>query len=170
MGPGHLGVGFAAKVAAPKLFLLVLLIASEALDLLSLLFISLGIEDPGISQIDLSQGVQIIVPGSIAWSHGLFMSIVWSLVFGLITFLVFKDRRAGLIIGLVVFSHWVLDFIVHAPDLPLLFESSPKVGLGLWTSGPGLIFSILLEIVLLAGGIVVYFTARNRIPILKQIS
>ena len=73
MGPGHLAVGLAAKPAAPKLLLIFLLIASEALDLLSILFTFIGIEDIGISQTDLTQGVTIIVPGSIVWSHGLFM-------------------------------------------------------------------------------------------------
>lgn len=170
MGPGHLGVGLAAKPAAPKLVLVFLLVASEALDLLSFLFFSLGIEDPGISQTNLSQGVQIIVPGSIAWSHGLFMAVIWSAFFGSIVYLVFKDRRVGVIISLVVFSHWVLDFLVHGPDLPLLFEGSPKVGLGLWTSGPGLLFSIFLEVVLLAAGIAVYIKARKRKPNLVDLS
>jgi hypothetical protein len=56
----------------------------------------------------------------------------------------------------------VLDFIVHGPDLPLLFGGSPLVGLGLWTSGPGLIISGILELGLLAGGIAVYLVTRRR--------
>ena len=116
MPPGHLAVGLAAKPAAPNLSLIFLLIASEAPDLLSFLFTFIGIEDPGISQADFSQGVKIIVPGSIAWSHGLFMSIIWSFLFAALAYQVFKDRQAGMIIGLVVFSHWILDFIVHGPD------------------------------------------------------
>ena len=65
-------------------------------------------------------------------------------------------------IGLVVFSHWILDFIVHPPDLPILFRGSPELGLGLWTSGPGLVFSLILDLALLIGGIVVYLVARKR--------
>jgi hypothetical protein len=65
-------------------------------------------------------------------------------------------------IGFVVFSHWILDFIVHPPDLPLFLSGSPKLGLGLWTSGFGLILSGVLEVVLLAGGIVVYVFARSK--------
>lgn len=169
MGPAHLAIGLSAKPAAPKVSLLVLLVASEALDLLSFLFITLGLEDAGISQTDFNQGVQVLVPGSIPWSHGLVMAVVWSLLFSAVALLFFKDRGISIIIGLVVFSHWLLDFIVHPADLPLLFEGSPTVGLGLWTSGPGFIFSILLEILLLAGGITVYFLARKRKPVSQLI-
>lgn len=62
----------------------------------------------------------------------------------------------------MVSSHWALDFIVHPPDLPLLFKNSPMVGLGLWTSGPGLAASIVLELVLLGGGLAVFLAWRRR--------
>jgi membrane-bound metal-dependent hydrolase YbcI (DUF457 family) len=162
MGPGHLGIGLAAKPAAPKAPLWVLLVASEGLDLLSFGFIAIGMEKMAVSQTDFAHGVQTITPGSIPWSHGLFMSLVWSLLFGALAYLAFRDRRTSIVIAAVVFSHWVLDLIVHPPDLPLLFEGSPVVGLGLWTSGPGLVVSLLLEIVLLAGGIAIYIRTRKR--------
>lgn len=66
------------------------------------------------------------------------------------------------VLGLVVFSHWVLDWIVHPADLPLLLDDSPKVGLGLWTSGPGLVASMVLELALFVGGIAVYVLYRRR--------
>jgi hypothetical protein len=161
--PGHFAIGLAAKPAAPKVPLWVLLLASEALDLLSFGFEAVGIEDFGVSQTDINQGVEILRPASIPWSHGLFMSVVWSLVAAAIAFLVFRDRRASSTIGLVVFSHWVLDFVVHLPDLPLLFDGSPLVGLGLWSSGPGLIISGILELGLFAGGIAIYWVTRKRV-------
>jgi len=160
--PGHLAVGFAAKKFAPEAPLWSLLVASEALDLLSFVFLTLGIEKTATQQIDINNGVQILTSGSIPWSHGLFMSVVWSLLFGLLAFAFTKNRRASILIGLVVFSHWVLDFIVHPPDLPILFHNSPELGLGLWTSGPGLIISIILEFALLVGGIAIYVTWRRR--------
>jgi len=169
VGPGHLAAGFAVKPAAPKILLVIFLLASEALDLLSFLFIAMGIEDAGITQSDLRNGVQVLDPASIAWSHGLFMSVVWSLFFASIAYFFFKDQRVSALIGLVVFSHWILDFIVHPPDLPLLFTSSQKVGLGLWTSGPGFIFSIILEIVLVMGGITFYLIARRQQSVLETV-
>jgi hypothetical protein len=160
--PGHFGIAFAVKPLAPKAPLLVLLAASEALDLLSLSFIATGIEDVGVSSTNLKQGLEVLVPASVSWSHGLFMSIVWSIVFAVIAFLIWRDKRTSGIIGLVVFSHWVLDFIVHAPDLPIFFDGSTRLGLGLWTSGPGLIASIILELFLLAAGITIYMISRKR--------
>lgn len=115
-----------------------------------------------VSQIDFQNGIQTITPGSVPWSHGLLMSIVWSLLFTAIAYLVFKNWKSSGVIGLVTFSHWILDFIVHPPDLPILFSNSPELGLGLWTSGPGLILSFILELVLLIGGIVIYIITRKR--------
>ena len=162
MGPGHLVIAMAAKPAAPKVPLWVLLAASEMLDLLSFLFLAIGIEKPGTSSTDLVNGVKAITPSEIPWSHGLFMSIVWSLLAAVIVWLFLHDRRSSIIVGLVVLSHWVLDLIVHLPDLPLLFNGSPKVGLGLWSTGPGLILDCTLEVVLFACGIVLYLAVRKR--------
>jgi len=163
MGPGHLGVGFAAKAAAPKAPLWSLLVASEALDLLSGVFIAAGTERMAVSEMSFREGVQILAPGSIPWSHGLFMAVVWSLLFGAAALWGTRDRRAAITIGLVVFSHWVLDFLVHTPDLPLLFAGSPEVGLGLWGSGTGIMISLVLEILLLAGGVAVYIRWKKKV-------
>ncbi len=160
--PGHLGVGFAVKRLAPKAPLWVLLVASEALDLLCFAFMSLGIEQMAESTVDLASGIQYLTEGSVPWSHGLLMSLVWSLVFGALASLLWRDRRTGLAVGLIVFSHWVLDFIVHLPDLPVLFEGSPLLGLGLWGSGPGLIVSGVIEVALLVGGVAVYWRTRKQ--------
>jgi membrane-bound metal-dependent hydrolase YbcI (DUF457 family) len=162
VGPAHLGVGFAAKPGATKMPLWVLLVASELLDLLSFGFVAIGIEEIGVTQMDFSQGLTVTTPGTIPWSHGLFMSIIWSVIFGAFVFLIYKDRRMSGILTLVVFSHWVLDFIVHPSDLPLLFNSSPKVGLGLWTTGTGFIFSLILEVCIISGGVAIYWTNKRR--------
>ena len=140
MGPiGHFAVGLAAKPLAPKVPLGVLFLATVSLDILAIAFGFAGIE-----------GVKSGIP----WSHGLFMSVIWSVVAALSAARLYRQYRAGVIVGLLVFSHWVLDFVSHPipfssfswrswqwsyghplpPDLPLLFGSSPKVGLGLYNS------------------------------------
>jgi hypothetical protein len=116
--------GLAAKRVAPKAPLAVLLFATEVLDVLFFVFLFAGIERNS-EKIELSY---------IPWSHGLVMAIVWSILAGIITFLISKDRRTSIVIALVVFGHWVLDFIGHDPDLPLMFDNSQLVGLA-W-SGP----------------------------------
>ncbi len=90
------------------------------------------------------------------WSHGLFMSVVWSILIAGITYLIYRDRHSARVMGLVIMSHWLLDFIVHPPELPLLFTGSPIVGLGLWLSPQGYIISNILEVGMLAGGIALY--------------
>jgi hypothetical protein len=59
----------------------------------------------------------------------------------------------------VVFSHWVLDFVSHRPDLPILFNGSRLVGLGVENS---LILGIIMEFSLLAFGVAIYLTTRKR--------
>ena len=160
--PGHFGIALAAKPLAPEVPLWALLVASEALDLLSFAFEALGLEEFALTQTDFVHGVQTLVPGSVPYSHGLFMSIIWSILFGAVAYNLFRNPRISVILGLVVFSHWILDLIVHTPDLPLFLEGSPLLGLGLWVSGFGLIASIILEFTLLTGGLAIYFVFRKR--------
>ena len=75
MGPGHLGIGFAAKAIAPRAPLWVLLAASETLDLLTFGFIAVGIEKFASIQADITKGITILTPGIIHWSHGFLMSL-----------------------------------------------------------------------------------------------
>jgi hypothetical protein len=63
-----------------------------------------------------------------------------------------KVGSAAVVAG-AVFSHWVLDFLVHRPDLPL-YDDSAKVGLGLWNV-PAVAFG--LEAALLFVGMWLYF-------------
>ena len=92
MGPiGHFSVGFAAKAAAPKVPLGILLLATWWLDVLAIALGLAGIERGG----------------NAPWSHGLFMSVVWSVVAALLAARVYRDHRAGVVVGLLVFSHLV---------------------------------------------------------------
>jgi hypothetical protein len=90
------------------------------------------------------------------------MTIVWSILIAAMGSLTSRNRQTGIVLGLMVFSHWVLDFVVHPPNLPLLFSGSPLAGLGLWSSVPDLIISGILEFTLLAGGIAICLATRKR--------
>jgi hypothetical protein len=145
---GHYGVSFAAKRVEPAIPLWVLFLAVQFLDVLWAPFVLAGIEKARI------------VPGFTAsnpfdlyfmpYTHSLIGALFWSCVGGLGYQIVARPshRRPSVIIGLAVFSHWVLDFIVHRPDLPL-YDNSSKVGLGLWNA-PTLAFG--LEATLFLGG------------------
>jgi hypothetical protein len=144
-GSRTLGLGFASKRVAPKAPLWALQVATEVLDLLFPLFKVAGMEYVAVSIADIVRGIQIVNPGWTPWSHGLFMSLIWSVLTAAIAYLFLRNRKTSYVIGLLVFSHWVLDYIVHITDLPLFFADSPLLGLGLWGSGPGLINSGILE-------------------------
>ena len=161
-GLGHLAPGFAAKSVTPQVPLWVLLIAGETNDILYFLFSSVGIEKKAaITIMDFNQGVKYLTPGSNPWSHGLFMSVIWAMIAAAIAYLFYRDRKTSAFVGMVVFSHWILDFLMHS-NLPLFFDGSPQVGLGLENSGSGFLFMTVLDIVLLAAGIAVYFKARKQ--------
>jgi hypothetical protein len=83
------------------------------------------------------------------------MAIIWAIVAGRLSAMVLKNARAGLLIGLAVASHWVLDFITHAPDLPL-WPGGVRVGLGLWNS---ISATLVVEGALFVAAIAVYLRA-----------
>ncbi len=168
-GIGHLAPGLAAKSVTPGVPLWVLLIAGETNDLLYFLFSSVGVEPKAaIGVMDFNQGVKYLIPVSNPWSHGFFMSLIWAMTAAAIAFLFYRDRRTSIVIGLVVFSHWILDFLMHS-NLPLFFNGSPQVGLGLENSGSGFLFMTVLDLVLLAAGITIYFRARKQTMQKKEV-
>ena len=58
----------------------------------------------------------------------------------------------------LVFSHFILDGLVHIPELPLLGENSPKIGLALWNHLP---LELTLETLLAVAGLVIYWRLRG---------
>ncbi len=79
---------------------------------------------------------------------------VWAAIFGGIYGLLSRYRRAAWIVFGLVVSHWVLDLVVHRPDLPIVpWQAQPVVGLGLWNAVPG---TLLVEFALLCTGLWLY--------------
>ncbi len=100
------------------------------------------------------------------YSHSLIMAILWSCVAAIVYKHLLQPTRtchytkyAALIVGLAVFSHWVLDLIAHPRDLAI-YDNTWKVGFGLWNYRDP---EFALEIALLAIGIMLYLT-RNAMP------
>ena len=155
---GHFAVGLAAKRVAPRASLGTLFLAAQFIDLLWPTLLLLGIE-----RVRIAPGITAFTPLDFEhypWSHSLLAVLNWGLLLGVIYFLIRRDRRTSLVLGLLVVSHWLLDFLTHRPDL-LLWPGSPRVGLGLWDSVAG---SLAVELILFAWGILVYLrtpTARD---------
>lgn len=160
----HASIGLMAKPIVPKAPLWTLLAVTQVPDLLSFAFMAVGIENGATTHLDFEHGLQYLSPASIYWSHGLLACLIWSLAVTVVAYHFLRDRRISVILGLLVFSHWLLDFIVY-PNMPVLFRDKPTIGIGLITSAPGLIAGIVLEVFLIAAGTAIYWIYRKRMSL-----
>jgi len=71
---------------------------------------------------------------------------------------VVKHKTVALFVGLAVFSHWILDLVVHVPDLPLWSDTSIKLGFGLWNYP---VVTFTLEAVLLLSALWLYLRSTS---------
>jgi len=129
---GHYAVALASKKAAPKVSLGTLFIASQLLDLVWPLFLLLGIETVRI--VPAATPFLRLDLHDYPISHSLLTSVIWSAAFGGLYYATRRHGRGAWVLGAAVFSHWLLDFVSHAPDMPLYPGSATRVGLGLWNS------------------------------------
>ena len=160
MFAGHYSVGFAIKSDDNKIPLWVLFVAVQFVDILWGTFVLLGIEKlrivPGITA---SNALDLYY---MPYTHSLIGALCWSaLAFGLYRILsgTGAPRKGAFFVALAVFSHWILDFIVHRPDLPL-YDDTLKAGLGLWNFK---YLAFALEAVILIGGMLLYLKRNTGI-------
>jgi membrane-bound metal-dependent hydrolase YbcI (DUF457 family) len=153
---GHLSVGLAAKRVAPEVPVGYLILGAYMLDILWFAFYPLGLA------LHTKHGFDF----GIVWTHSLLMATVWSALATVIARRIAHSTRTGVVFGLMVFSHWLVDVITHpmsalTPDegLPLAFYSSPKIGLGMYSTMFGVYAG---EFGTLAVGIVIYIFAKRK--------
>lgn len=117
----------AAHPKAPRLG--TLFVAAQLVDLGFFTFVLTGTEHmrltPGFTVMNNMDLYDMPLTHSLLGAGGL------ALMFGIAVALWLRSAIAGAIAGTVVVSHWVLDLLVHVPDLTLA-GSPPKLGLGLW--------------------------------------
>jgi hypothetical protein len=147
---GHIGVALAAKRAAPRASLGTLVAASVWIDLVWPALLLAGVE-----RVRIDPGNTAVTPLDFArypFTHSAVAVAGWAVLFGAVYLALVGYRRGAVVAAALVASHWVLDLVVHRPDLPLGPEG-PKVGLGLWNHLPA---TLAVEIGLLAAGLVLY--------------
>lgn len=149
---GHYSASFVGKAADKRIPLWLLFIAVQFVDVMWAIFVLLGIEKVRI------------VPGFTAsnpldlyympYTHSLVGAIGWSVVAGFVCQLFpnLRGARTGFIVSLAVCSHWILDLIVHRPDLAL-YDNTFKMGFGLWNYRA---LAFALEIAVLIAGAALY--------------
>lgn len=153
---GHFGVGFAAKPLAPRLSLGTLFLAAQFVDLLWPTLLLLGVE-----RVEIVPGITRVTPLDFVhypYSHSLLWVLGWGALFAAVCLLLRRSPRAAIVLGLAVISHWLLDLVVHRPDLPLYPGDPHPLGLGLWSSVAA---TLAVELPIFAGGVWLYLRSTE---------
>jgi hypothetical protein len=159
---GHFGIGFGAKRAVPGVSLGTLFLAGQLADLLWPTLVLVGIE-----HLEIRPGITAVTPldfVSYPYSHSLVALTAWGVLFGTLYVLIKRSRMAAATtLAVVVVSHWILDVLVHRPDMPVTVSGTMRLGFGLWNSVPA---TLIAELSTFTAGVVLYTrktTARDRI-------
>jgi len=147
---GHLGAGLAARAVARDINLGAAIAAALLLDAVLWLAVLAGWE-------------RMIVPPDYAqkhfllfdfpFSHSLVAALLWAALAALLWSAAARRKLLSLgagVMALAVLSHWLLDFLVHEPDLTLWGNASPRLGLGLWNR---LDLALLAEMAIAGAGL-----------------
>jgi hypothetical protein len=155
MFAGHVGIGLAVGRAERRVNVGVFVAAAVLLDLVLWPLILLGWESVNIpASFRTTHQPEFDFP----YSHGLLAAVLWSALAGALALLGYSRlpdarwRVAGLVAA-AVFSHWLLDALVHRPELRLAGNTSPAIGLGLWDKMP---VALALESAIVAVGMVLF--------------
>lgn len=148
---GHYSAAFLAKRLAPEIPLPAYFITCQIIDICWGVFVLLGIEKMRlVPNITASNSLDLYF---MPFSHGIPAALMWSILAALVFWCCAKASpqrtRTALVIGVVVGSHWILDYVVHRPDLPVWYDGL-KVGFGLWDYR---LPALLLELAILWGAL-----------------
>jgi hypothetical protein len=159
---GHYGVALALKRKEPKVSLGTLFVACQLVDILWGAFLVLGWEQ--VRMLPDDNPLLTFQFYDYPITHSLVGGLAWSLAAAAVYYSwptrdTSRHWQAAVLVGAAVASHWVLDLVVHVPDLPLAGNDSPKLGLGLWNHFG---VSVAVELLLLAAGAAVYVRGRSR--------
>lgn len=162
MFAGHIGVALAVGSKQRQINLGLFAAAALLLDFVLWLFILLGWESVRIpTDFARSHQPEFVFP----YSHGLLAALLWSgiaaaLVYSTYAPLKRAGFRAAAVLAGAVFSHWILDYVVHRPELSLAGTASRVVGLGLWDH---LAVALGLESAILLFGVFL-FVSGTKLP------
>ena len=152
---GHYAPAFIAATHRKAPPLAMLMIGTQLIDFGFFSFALLGLEHfrmvPGITA---SNWLDLY---DMPYTHSLLGTCVWAAGFGALVWLVLRSRQAGFIAAIMVVSHWLVDLLVHRPDLTLA-GSPPALGFGLWNMP---LIEKPLELAM-AFGSLAFYAARTR--------
>ncbi|HXE74967.1 MAG TPA: hypothetical protein VNN18_04915 [Candidatus Xenobia bacterium] len=164
---GHYGVAFAVKSVEKRIPLWLLFLAVQFVDLLWGVLVLLGVEKARITQ--EFRGSLPLDLYYMPYTHSLPAVLVWSLAAYLAYRLVASktdspSHRVSLLVALAVLSHWILDLVVHRPDMPL-YDDAYKLGLALWNYP---LPALALEIGIYFGGLWLYLRTTSAVTFMGK--
>jgi hypothetical protein len=152
---GHLGVGLALKKAEPRINLGWLFAAAMLLDVVLWLLVLTGLEQCSIPA-DYAQRRYFTF--AFPYSHSLIGALLASALAAASGWWFARRWRIAGVLAAAVFSHWLLDVLVHPPEVPLLTTDSIRLGVGLWNH---LHVALAVEALLLLCGWRLYLRATQ---------
>jgi hypothetical protein len=152
---GHMGAAMALSRGERRLNLGLFVFAALLPDVLFWALVLLGRESV---EIPPDYAVRHQLAFEFPFSHGLLASAGWSGLAAVVVFFIMKGTRqpcirAAMLVGAAVFSHWLLDALVHGPELPISGACSTKVGMSLWDH---FTIALVLEAVIALVGLYIY--------------
>ena len=154
---GHYAAALALKKFEKRASLGVLFLSVQLADIVFFPLVLVGIERINIIE-NFTQSTHFELE-YMPYTHSLVGSLLWALAaYALFRWVIVKNHAVALVVALAVFSHWVLDLVVHTPDLPLWNDASPKLGFGLWNNA---IAVYVLEAALLLGALWMYLKSTS---------
>ena len=152
---GHYAIAFAARKAAPGVSLGTLFVAVQLADLVWPVLVLAGVE-----RFEIRPGITAFTPLDFVhypYSHSLLALALWAAVFAAGYALARKaGARVAILLAALVLSHWLLDFVSHRADMPLVPGSDARYGLGLWNSVPA---TVAIEGAMFAAAVWMYARA-----------
>jgi hypothetical protein len=157
---GHVGAALAIGRAERRVNVGAFILAAVLLDVVLWVLVLLGSESVTIpADFADTHQARFVFP----YSHSLLAGIGWSALAGVAAFFWYPHlapakARAAALIAAAVFSHWLLDALVHAPELPIAGADSAKVGLGLWDTMP---VAIAVEAIIAVAGLCLFVAGAS---------
>ena len=154
---GHYAASLALKKFEKRASLGVLFLAVQLVDIVFFPLVLLGIERLNIVE-NFTQSTHFELE-YMPFTHSLVAFLIWaSLAYAFFRWVIVKSNSVAIVVALAVMSHWLLDVVVHTPDMPVWSDASLKLGLGLWNNA---VATYLLEAALLVAGLWLYLRSTS---------
>lgn len=151
MVAGHFALATAVRTKYPEVPLWALMVSTQLLDIIFIPLYVANIEK--IVSVGSGGYGEAIIHAD--YTHSLLGALVIAAVAGFIARR-WLSKKGSLVIAAMVFSHWILDLIVHRMDMPLFpgnFGNLPLFGFGLWGEP---LWSLALEFLMVVLASILY--------------